>query len=211
MTEELFVQIREEHGKRRNRRMRTSGAIPAVLYGHGEASVSLAVAADALDAVLRHGARMVALTGGVQESALIREIQWNTWGNEVLHVDFTRVSAREKVEVRVVLELRGEAPGTHEGGILDQLMHEVAIICPAADVPEKIEVSVNALNLGDSLTVADLKLPAEATALAEPDEIVVHCVVPSAMPEVEEATAEAGHGEPEIIGEKVSEEDSDEQ
>ncbi len=207
MAEELLVQIREEHGKRRNRRMRKAGAIPAVLYGHGERTVSLSLAADAFDAVLRHGARMVDLTGGVRESALIREVQWDTWGSEVLHVDFTRVSAHEKVEVRVTLELRGEAPGMHEGGIVEQLLHEMTMICPAAGVPEKIEVGVNALKVGDTITVADLELPTDATALAEPDDVVVQCVEPLALPE-EEEVAEAG--EPEVIGEKREEESGEE-
>ncbi len=203
MAEQLLVQNREERGKRRNRRMRKSGAIPAVLYGHGEASVSLAVAADAFDAVLRHGARMVALTGAVEESALIREIQWDTWGGEVLHVDFTRVSAHEKVEVRVALELRGEAPGVHDGGIIEQLLHDVAIVCPAAEVPEKIKINVNALKIGNSITVADLELPRGATVLAAPEEVVVQCVEPVGTPEEEEMPEAA---EPEVIGEKKEEE-----
>ncbi len=208
MTEELNVQVRKEHGKRRNRRMRKAGTIPAVLYGHGEATVSLAIAADAFEAVLRHGARMVNLAGGVRQSALIRDIQWDTWGSEVLHVDFTRVSAEEKVEVQVGLELRGEAPGSREGGNVEQLLHELSIVCPAAGVPEKIEVVVNTLNLGDSITVADLELPSGATAVAAPEEVVVQCVEPMEMPEEEMAEAEAG--EPEVIGEKREEESGEE-
>ncbi len=208
MTEELLVQIREEHGKRRNRRMRKSGSIPAVLYGHGEKSVSLSMAADAFGSLLRHGARMVALTGAVQESALIREVQWDTWGGEVLHVDFTRVSAHEKVEVRVGVTLRGEAPGTHAGGIVEQILHEIHLLCPAAEVPEKIEVRVNALNVGSSISVADLVLPSGATALTGADEIVVHCVVPAEVPE--EEVAEGGEGEPEVIGDKKEGEESGE-
>ena len=210
MTEELLVQIREQYGKRRNRRMRSAGTIPAVLYGHGEKTVSLSVAADAFSAVLRHGARMVDLTGAVKESALIREVQWDTWGSEVLHVDFTRVSAHEKVEVRVTLELRGEAPGFHEGGVVEQLLHDVPLMCPAARVPEKIEVGVNALNLGDSITVADLTLPEGATVLAAPEEVVVHCIEPIAAP-AEEEMAEAEAGEPEVIGEKKPEEEAGEE
>ncbi len=204
MTEELVVQIREEHGKRRNRRMRKAGSIPAVLYGHGQKTLALSMSADAFGALLRHGARMVSLTGAVQESAFIREVQWDTWGGEVLHVDFTRVSASEKVEVRVALALRGESPGTHEGGVVEQVLHEIDLLCPAAAVPEKIEVKVNALHVGDSITVADLVLPTGASALAEPEEVVVHCIVPMETPE--EEAAEAAAGEPEIIGEKKEEE-----
>lgn len=204
MAEELVVQIREQYGKRRNRRMRKSGAIPAVLYGHGEKTLPLSVAADAFDAVLRHGARMVALSGGVQESALIREVQWDTWGNEVLHVDFTRVSAHEKVEVSVALELRGEAPGMHDG-IVEQLLHEIDIRCPASEIPEKIEVRVIDLNVGDSISVSELELPTGASLITPPEEVVVHCIEPVEMPEEEEEAAEAVSGEPEVIGEKEEE------
>lgn len=210
MAEELVVQIREEHGKRRNRRMRNSGTIPAVLYGHGEKTLSLSVGTDAFDTVLRHGARMVALSGGVRESALIREVQWDTWGNEVLHVDFTRVSAHEKVEVRVALELRGQAPGMLEGGNVEQLLHELDILCPAAQVPEKIEVRVNDLNVGDSISVSELGLPSGASLITPPEEVVVHCVEPVEMPEEEEEGAEAVSGEPEVIGENEEEEGSEE-
>jgi len=115
MAQVLPVESRETHGKRRNRRLRNVGRIPAVLYGHGLESISLAVPAEELTAVIRHGSRMVSLTGAVSESAFIRDLQWDTWGTHIVHVDFTRISEHEIVEVRVVVELRGEAPGVREG------------------------------------------------------------------------------------------------
>ena len=95
-------------------------------------NVSLAVAADALTAAIRHGSRLVSLTGAVNESAFIRELQWDTWGTHIVHVDFTRISEHEIVEVRVPVELRGEAPGVREGGVIVQHIHEVEIACPAS-------------------------------------------------------------------------------
>jgi len=82
------------------------GQTPAVLYGHGEANVCLSVPSEALAAALRHGSRMVGLTGAVTESAFIRELQWDTYGTHVLHVDFTRISVDELVKVHVTVELR---------------------------------------------------------------------------------------------------------
>ncbi|MDZ7618183.1 MAG: 50S ribosomal protein L25 [Patescibacteria group bacterium] len=205
MTEELLVQMREDHGKRRIRRMRKSGSIPAVLYGHGQKPVSLSMAADTFGSLLRHGARMVTLTGAVQESALIREVQWDTWGGAVLHVDFTRVSAHENVEVRVALSLRGEAPGTHAGGVVEQVLHEIDLLCPAAEVPEKVEVKVNALEVGGAITVADLVLPPGAKALNGAEEVVVHCIVPAEDSETEAADV----AEPEVIGGKKEDGDSE--
>ncbi len=205
MAEVLNVEVRQTRGKRHARRMRVAGMIPAVLYGHGEATVSLTVSAEQLDAAVRHGSRMVNLAGAVDEMALISELQWNTWGTNVLHADFTRVSEHEKVKTQVTVELRGEAPGVREGGVIEQLIHEVQLECKATDIPDKITVSVNTLKLYDSITVADLELPAEGVVLAKAEAVVVQCVEPAK--ELEEEGAEAVEGEPEIIGGRKEEEE----
>ena len=200
MAEELKVEVRQSRGKRNNRRLRKAGHIPGVLYGHGEENISLTVPGDALDTLVMRGNRLVALTGGVDESAFIREVQWDTWGSHVMHVDFTRVSEHEKVEVRVAVEIRGEAPGLREGGVLDHSVHEVQISCPAGSIPERISVSVNNLKLHDSITIADLELPEGATVLGDHAAMVVQCIVPLEMPE--EGAEEAEPGEPTVIGAK---------
>ena len=205
MAEELKVEVREARGKRNARRLRHAGGIPGVLYGHGKENVSLSVPADALDHLVQHGSRLVALTGGVSESAFIREVQWDTWGTHVLHVDFTRISEHEKVKVRVLIELRGEAPGAKEGGVVEQLIHDVQLDCPASAIPEKLDVNINHLKLGDSVLLASLELPEGAIALDSADAVVVQCVEPTIMPE-EEEIGEAVAGEPEVIGEDKEEE-----
>jgi large subunit ribosomal protein L25 len=207
MAEELNVENRPLHGKRNNRRLRHTGKIPAVLYGHGLECVSLAVPSEKLEAALRHGSRLVNLTGALSESAFIRDLQWDTYGTHVVHVDLTRISMHEKVEVQVTIELRGEAPGVREGGVIEQLIHDVPIECPAGSIPEKLTVNINHLKLGDSITVSALELPAGARVLEELDTVVVQCVVPTEAPE--ELTGEAGAGEPEVIGEKKDEEEEE--
>ncbi len=114
MAETLNVKERDKGGKRELRRLRRTGGIPAVLYGHGEANKNLAVVADEMAAVVRHGGRVVDLAGDVQEKAFIRALQWDTYGTHVLHVDFTRVSAHERIEVMVSLEL--ERPSRRRQG-----------------------------------------------------------------------------------------------
>ena len=199
MAENLVVEVREPGGKLSNRRLRKSGTIPVVLYGHGEEVMCLGASARDLGAIINQGRHMVALTGAVDETAFIREVQWDTWGENVLHVDFTRVSADEKVKVHLSIEIRGEAPGTKSGGAVEHLIHNIEIECPAASIPEKIRISVNALELDDTITVADLELPEGATVLGKPDAVVVQCVVPTV---VDEDAAEAVSGEPEVIGAK---------
>jgi large subunit ribosomal protein L25 len=209
MAEVLQVAVRQSRGKRNARRMRHAGSVPAVLYGHGQEVLSLAVPTDAIRAAIRHGSHVVELAGAVQESALIREMQWNVWGTDILHVDFARVSADETVEIVVAVELRGEAPGIREGGIIEHLIHELEIECKATAIPEKLVANVNKLKLGESITVANLKLPEGAIVHGELDDIVVQCVVPTEVPEEGEA-AEAGEGEPEVIGgRKEGEEEGD--
>jgi len=207
MAENLVVQSREPGGKRQNRRLRKAGTVPVVLYGHGEDVVCLGVSARDLQAVINHGSYMVSLSGAVNESAFIREVQWDTWGNEVLHVDFTRVSADEKVKVQLPVELRGEAPGVKAGGVVEHLIHNIEIECPAASIPEKIRVSINELELGGSITLGDLELPEGAILIRDAESVAVQCVEPTVVDE--EEPAEAVPGEPEVIGAKEEEESTE--
>ncbi len=208
MAQLLNVEIRETRGKRGARRNRRAGQLPAVLYGHGQPTVSLLVSAEEIESAVRHGARLVKLAGAVDDQAFIRELQWDTWGQHILHVDFTRVSEHEKVQVTVVVELRGEAPGMKVGGIVKHMLHDVEVECEATAIPEKILVNINHLNLGDQITVGQLELPPGVVLQAEADQIVVECTEP--VEEVEEAPAEAADVEPEVIGRKKEEGESEE-
>ncbi|HUY91917.1 MAG TPA: 50S ribosomal protein L25 [Pirellulales bacterium] len=207
MSEVLTVERRENLGKRHSRRLRNTGQVPAVLYGHGEANLSLSAPADQVRAAIRHGARVVDLTGAVSEKAFIRELQWDVYGVEVLHVDLSRVSADEKVEVELTIELRGEAPGVKDGGIVNQLVHVVSAECLVSSIPEKLHLSINDLKLGDEFTAARLELPAGVTLLDDPEKVIVECVEPKAE---EEAEAGAEGAEPEVIGRKAEEESEEE-
>lgn len=207
MSEVLKVKPRQPGGKRDARRLRRGGQVPVNLYGHGQQNVYLAAAADDLRTLLRHGARVIDLEGEqVQEKAFIRELQWDTYGLEVLHVDLTRVSADERVEVRVAVELRGAAPGVAEGGIVELLVHDLEIECLAIDIPEKLILRVNQLKLGDDLTAAAVELPPGAKLVSDPETMVAHCVKPKAEVEVGAEAAPVEGAEPEVIGRKAEEE-----
>src|SRR5205823_9021521 len=108
----LVTQKREGRGTREARRLRQKGLVPAVVYGHKEATVAVALPGEELEKAIRHGARVVDLhTDGSVQKALIREVQWDHLGKELLHVDFARVAADERVVVTVPVEVRGTAPG----------------------------------------------------------------------------------------------------
>lgn len=208
MAEVLNVSTRQPKGKRDARRLRRDGTIPANLYGHGEQNVSLAVKADEFRAVVRHGARVVDLQGAVKEKAFIRELQWDVYGNSVLHIDLSRVSADERLEVKVPVELRGHAQGAKDGGIVEQVIHDVDIECLAIEIPEKLYLRIADLKIGDSLTASAIEFPPGVKLVSDPDELVVHCVMPAAEAEGEEMAAEGA--EPEVIGRKAEEEGEEE-
>jgi len=209
MSEVLEVQSRDAVGKRNNRRLRASGSVPAVLYGHGTDPVSLTIPTDQLEAVLRHGSHVVDLTGGLKEKALIREIQYDVFGIDILHVDFTRVSADEKVQITLAVNLRGIAPGTKEGGIVQQVVHEVEVECKAVAIPESLELNINELQLNESLLASDIEIPGDVSLITPADTVMVQCNEPVEEAPEEEG-AEAG-AEPEVIGEKESEETAGEE
>ncbi len=202
MADLLNVEARDTTGTLRMRRLRKSGKIPAVLYGHGEGTVSLTVERKEIDRVIAHGGHVVELKGAVSEGALIKEVQWDAFGSSILHLDLTRIDKNEKVEVTLGVVLKGDAPGTHNGGVVQHLLHEITIVCPADKLVDVLELKINDLELDQTLTAGDLELPAGATLAGEPTEVIVSCSVPSAAPEPD---AEEGAAEPEVIGEKKEE------
>ena len=206
MSDTLNVAVREQLGTNHTRRLRRSGQVPAILYGHGEKNVNLAIAATEVNGAIRHGTKVVEIRGAVTDSALIRDVQWDAFGSTVLHLDLTRVSADEKVHVTVHVELRGEAPGLREGGVVEHVTHEVEIECAVNALPDKLVVSVNDLHLGQSIVASDLELPKGATLLSDADAVIVHVIEPSV--EVEGADVVGADGaEPEVIGGRPDEED----
>ena len=167
MSEVLSVAIRPETGKLRMRRLRAGGRIPAVLYGHGEANVNLSVPAREVDLLIRHGSHFVELQGAVNEHAMVADVRWDGLGKEVLHLDFLRVNINESVEIDLPLELKGEAPGTKAGGVLNFVMHEIAVRGPANKLPDKIEVRIGELELGQEILTGQIRLP-EGVELVTP-------------------------------------------
>ncbi len=210
--EEIVTELRQPGGKRSNRRLRAAGKLPAVLYGHKQETVSLALQADALANAVRHGVRLIRLTGAVRENAFIKELQRDTWGKQILHVDLTRVSAHERVQAVVALALRGEAPGVKEGGAVVQHIHSLEIECDVDKLPEVLYVSVKDLGLNQQIAVGDIALPEGAATTVEPAAVVVECR-PAIEREVEPSAEEAARAEvePEVIRRKKKEEEESEE
>lgn len=208
MSDVIEVKKREETGTLRMRRLRAAGRVPAVIYGQGKDSVAVSIATRDVEKMIQSGRYIVALNGDVTEDALIKEVQWDAFGSEVLHLDFARIDASEAVEVSLSVELRGDAPGTRNGGVIKHSLHELTIRCPADKMPEHLEVNINELELDQSITAGEIELPPSAELLIDGSEIVVACVTPTAEAEAAEGE-EGGMAEPEVIGRKADDEEGD--
>jgi large subunit ribosomal protein L25 len=199
---QLTAKVRGELGSRRNKRLRDAGFVPGVIYGHKEAVVPVTLPKKELVGHLNHGAHLFNLAlDGKSENVLVKDVQWDHLGIEVLHVDFTRVDLNERVEVTVPLILKGEPKGEAEGGVLTQVISDIQIECLVTQIPEDVRHNVSDMGLNDVVHISDLKLPDGVRAIQDPDQIV------ATVKEVaEEAPAEVAEGaaEPEVIG-KVEE------
>jgi large subunit ribosomal protein L25 len=204
MSDTVEVSLRKGKGTRESQRLRKQGLVPAILYGHGEKCVDLSAKREAVEAAVRHGSRVVNLTGAVKTSALVRELQWDTYGVTPIHIDFLRVSASDRIRVKVPVHLKGECPGQRAGGLVNLVQHEVDLECTADHVPECVYANVGHLELGHTIKVKDLELLHGAKPGGDPDETVVTCMLPGKK--TDEAAAPTGGIEPEVIGRKAAEE-----
>ncbi|TWU15908.1 50S ribosomal protein L25 [Allorhodopirellula heiligendammensis] len=207
MTDVIQATKRDSTGTAATTRLRREGNVPAVLYGHGEANEHLAISAVQVKGLLRHHSKTVTLTGDVNETALVSDMQWDPLGIEVLHLDLIRVNLQEKVEVTVAIETHGEAAGTREGGIFLENLREVDVRCSAGSIPESLVLDVNDLHLGDQATAADLQLPEGVELVTDPETVIAHVEAPRSEAAVEEEDAIGS--EPEVISKGGGEEEDE--
>jgi len=193
---------RDGLGTRASKKMRRDGMIPAVLYGHKLENVNLSIPLEDFNRVLDSGSRILNIRiGHALEQALLKDVQYDIYGDNVLHADFARISLDEKVTLEVPIELTGTAQGQKEGGIVDQPVKHVEVETLATNIPEFIEVDISSLNVDDALTVADIQAPEGIIIKANPQTVVVHVVPPveEVEPAVAAAEEAAAPAEPEVI------------
>lgn len=202
---------RSEMGTRKARALRAQGQIPAIIYGHGQEPLAVAMDEHEVELTIQHGERLleVEIDGAVQ-NVLVKAVQWDTFGKERIHLDLTRVDLDERVTVTIPIVLKGTPAGVNEGGMLQQSLAELSIECAVRDIPEDVHVMINEMNIGDSLHVSDLELPGGATLVGDADAQVCSVVIIE-----EEVVEEAEEGEgdstqPEVIGEKKDDEEAGE-
>ncbi|MBI4569571.1 MAG: 50S ribosomal protein L25 [Planctomycetes bacterium] len=207
MAETEIVKSRAQIGGRNNRRLRDTGWIPAVIYGGGEPNANVAVDVARFTRMLRGGARAADLeVEGRPIKVLFKQLQYNSLGDEIIHIDFQRLKAGERIRVKVPLELVGDAAGAREGGVIHQTVKEVPVACLPEAIPEKITVLIADLGFNQEWRLGQIPLPA-GVLLADPgdaERAYVSCrkVKEEAAPE---PTPTDFAAEPEVITEKKEE------
>lgn len=199
----LVVEPRSELGSAACRRLRKRGLVPGNIYGHNSPETPVVVSSAVLMPVVKSKHRVVDVEiSGKQEKAILRDIKWDVFGNYLEHFDLMRVDPNERVTISVPLELKGTAPGSLSGGVLEQPLHALVIDCLALQIPDSIQVRIGSLEVGQAIHVGDLQLPEGCRAHAQADAIVVHVV----KVQQKDLVAETAAAEPEVVGKKPADE-----
>ena len=211
----IKAERRSGTGKGAARQTRRAGKIPAVIYGHGREAQSLAVSAKELEKALHGipaGSTVIELkVNGDSTKALIREIQRHPTTKTIMHLDFYEVHTGERLRLNVPFHLVGSPAGVrNSGGVLEQFLREVSIEVLLRHIPERIDLDVTDLEIGQSLHVSDLDVP-NAKILTDPKATICAVVPPRVEEErpVVEAVEEEVE-EPELIRRPKAEEEEEE-
>jgi len=201
------AESRSETGKNANRRLRSRGMIPGVVYAEGKGAVSVAVSPREIGTILKSAAGENTLfdldLGGQRRKVILKEFQLEPLRGHILHADFYEVALDKPIEVKVHIELEGVPVGVKlQGGLVDFVTRELEVECLPADIPEKIAVDISHLELNKHLRVSDLKLGDKVKVLTDAEIVIAHVVLPKAEVAAETAVEGAvveGAAEPEVI------------
>ena len=209
----LTAEKRTETGRSAVRKLKARGIVPAIIYGAKDKPEPLQVLRRDINAMLSHASGENILVeleiAGEKKNrlALVQEVQHSPVGGDVLHIDFHVVSMDEKIQADVPIESTGIANGVKNfGGLLEQNLRSLAIECLPRDLPDRIIVDVSELNIGDSIHVRQLQLPAGVTTRISPDLTAFSVLAPVVEEEpVAEVALEGAATGPEVIREKKDE------
>lgn len=215
---DLEVNVREVAGKGGARKLRARGLVPGVVYGSGTDSTAVQVDAHEMERlIVQHLRSVLSLQGpkGLKgKLAIIKEVQRDPLSQRLTHCDFYVVDTKKRINVEVPLSFVGKPEGVELGGVLEPLLRQVEVSCLPLTIPERIEVNVEHLGIGDSVHVRELSIPEGVELLVEGDIAVVHVAAPrieevaapEVTPEEEEAAAAAEGAAPEAEGAEESSE-----
>jgi large subunit ribosomal protein L25 len=198
--EEILVKAerRKGRGKSLARKLRKEGKVPAILYGKDTEPLSITVSLKEWERLSRHRRRNMILKMELQNNGdvesrpvMVKDIQREFLSDNVLHIDFLQVSMERTVQVEIPIHLVGQAKGVIDSGIIEQHLRTIMVECLPAQIPEKIDVDVSDLGIGDSFHVHQISIP--GIKLLEGLDVAIVTVIPPAAeekPVVEEEIAE---------------------
>ncbi len=210
----LEAQVRERVGSQESIKLREQGRIPAIVYGHKQEPQAVSFNAHDLVEGLHHGHRLMDITvGGETQAVLVKDVQYDYLGRDVIHADLIRVDVTERIKVSVPIELKGTAKGTHEGGMVEEHVASLEVEVVVSAIPECIAVPIKDIGIGDSLHASDVELPDGVDLASAPDTLIVTCHMKAAAKSAEDAEEEEGAIEegatsPEVITERKEEDAS---
>lgn len=217
----LKAALRQHAGSKAAAQLRQQGKLPVIVYGHKKEPLSITLGTHDFVEALHHGHRIFEVDiDGSKDTMLVKDLQYDHLGKSVIHADLMRVNLSERVKVEVAIELRGTAQGTHQGGIVEDVLSHVEIECKVSDIPELLPVNIKELDLGEALHAHQIELPPDTKLVTDPEAVVAVCHEPRVavveeVPEGEEVlvegeVAEGEPTEPEVITEKKEEEEASE-
>jgi large subunit ribosomal protein L25 len=192
---QLEVQERERSGTRESRRLRRAGIVPGVLYGRGKPH-AISVPERELRRVLTGAAGLHAILDVVlagqktTHSSILKDYQVDPIRGKIEHFDLHEVRLDQAIQTSVVVELVGESVGAKAGGVLSQVSREVRVEALPLEVPERLELDVSAMEIGDTLRLSDLRTPEGVTLLDDPETVLANVAIPTRVEEPEEALEE---------------------
>jgi large subunit ribosomal protein L25 len=197
----IAAETREDFGKGAARRVRRTGRVPAVLYGHGTDTRHLTLPGHDLMLALKTSNVLIRLEGlnNGAELALPKAVQRDPVRGIIEHVDLILVRSGEKVTVSIPVTITGEI--VSGGGVLDQQLIQITVEAEATHIPTGIEVDVTGMDTGDAVHASDLKLPRGTTLQVEPETLVLHVIAPAAAEAAAAAEGETAEGVPAPVAE----------
>jgi large subunit ribosomal protein L25 len=199
-TVSLEGQLREQTGTKAASAVRRQGRIPAIVYGHQQKPVAISLDAHDFAEGLHHGMRLLDLTvAGKNEKAIVKDLQYDHFGREVIHADLMRVDVTEMIQVVVPVELKGTPKGAQDGGVLTAHTNRLEVECLAINIPEVIVVSVKDLGVDEAIHAGQVQLPEGVTLASSAEILIASCSVLQEVKTTEQAEAEMP-ATPEVIG-----------
>ncbi|MGD0571485.1 MAG: 50S ribosomal protein L25 [Sedimentisphaerales bacterium] len=197
----LKAEIRQGVGSKDATRLRKKGQIPAVVYGHKQEPVTITLNAKSFREGLQQGHRLMEVEiNKKNETLLVKDVQYDYVGTDIIHVDLMRVDVTELVRVTVPIETKGTAKGAQEGGMVEIHTGKLEVECRVTQIPERIVVSVKEMALGDAIHAKDIQLPEGVKLISSPELLVATCHIVAEVKTTEELEAELPTA-PEVITE----------